>query len=212
LSGLRPFPEADILEDQAANDLMKTHILKGTIESLEGLSLIFSMFAEDDKHNLPLAAEAAKSGRLKCIEAALAFNRAGNLIETHKVRQDVEEHVKSLNLDSTIQDWTKRGIIAPGTENLQLHADQRTLTEQVNFAKLVQSYAEKYDLLANYLEWPVENLVSNRYPFRDDMMRIFSTVSLVIHEASFLSQLFYEIPGKDRSHHMNWLNAQPSNP
>jgi len=181
---------------------------EGTVESLEALSLIFTMFAEDDKHHLPSAVEAAKMARLKCIEAALAFQKAGNLLKSYKIHPAVENHLKSLNYEHTMKDWLKRGIIAFGSENLKIHTDQKELSKQANLGDLVLGYASKFSLLADYLEWPVQNLLSNRYPFRDTMIQIFSTAAIIIHEAAFLSQLFYELPSKAREEHLALLSQQ----
>lgn len=205
LSGLYPFPEPDILDDEAADDLLKSHMIKGTIHSLDSLSLVFSMFSEDDKHNLPKAAEFAKSARVNTIEAALAFKRAGKLLNGHRVRQDVKKHMTSFNLDERVREWIIKGIVTSESADSAKISERISLVRESRFGDMVLGYAAKFDLLAELLEWPVTNLLNNRFAFRDDMLKLFSMAAVIIHEASFLSQLFYEIPGKERENHMAWL-------
>lgn len=163
------------------------------------------MFSEDDAHNLPTAAKAATAARNKLISAAQSFKRAAELLHAGQLLPEIKGYVGSWDRNKALSDWSKRGIVmiaaSQSFEPLALSASK------LDLGALVDGFAAKLNILADQLEWPVQNLLSNRYAFRDDMMRVFATVATIVTEAGWLSNFFYELPSENREEHNKWLET-----
>lgn len=163
------------------------------------------MFSEDDAHRLKEAADVAKSGRLKAMAAARSFRKAADLLRSYELRHEIKSHLETFDVQAATQKWEQEGYVQSGARDAF-----RTLANaarQADLAALVAGFAAKLEILAQQLEWPVENLLSNRFAYRGDMMQVFSTVAQLISEAGWLSNYFYAMPSAPRTEHMKWLDT-----